>query len=1692
VPLVAFGLLFGFFEAPLATVAVAAGAASLPILIHLLNRKRFRIVTWAAMRFLLAAQRKNTRRMRLEQLLLLAVRTLLVLVLVLAMASVMPWAEELWVRLFPHRAMQAATGGRRTHKIVVLDGSFSMALKVGDTTCFERARNLANQLVHESSAGDGFSVVLMAAPPRRVVPEPSEDARKVSDEIRMLRLPHANADLAGTLNAVEDMLRRSPGKFEQREVYFLTDLQRSTWIGRQSGDLGAWLPRIQARARAIFVDVGQEGASNAAVTHLSLGVPLVTTGAISTVVATIHNYGVEPRKQARAELLIGKARATAGDPAFVLHGAGQVLLDLPPGQTTVTFPYRFRTPGEYAVQVRLENDALDLDDTRTVIVTVKDDIPVMLVNGKPAVELYDQAAEWLKDALNPFRTGLVPRDVPARPKVVSQSQFSDAALGDLTPFDCVFLCDVPLLDASEVRRLETHLRRGGGVVFCLGPRVDLEAYNRLVYRNGEGLLPARLIGQQLAPAGAYFNLYAGSDDKDYKEPPLRAFTDLRDRESLRSARFRQYIRTELVPGGRPRKILSFMPEASTASTGAQEPGNANPLPAGDPALVEWPRYRGQVVLFTSTVNMDWNTWPVSPSFPALMQEVLYFAVAGRLREQAATVGELLEEYLPAGGAELDFVLATPEGRIEKGRTLPQPEGNVLRWTDTESSGIYRATIGHHPEEHLFAVNVPTAVDSHQSSESDLARTNQAELQSTYPGWEFQLVSDLRQVVHTGGPVIDAAEEQPARGVGMVVARWLLLTMVVLLTAEVVLAWRFGHYGGRLGLVDVPPAPGRVLPLLVGSTAAILFVVLAGVLAHAAWTGDFLGFLPEQVRGAFEARLGIPPPAAGEGTRWHLEFTPYLWDAVADPWLAGALALGLAVLVGAIYLREGSTASRAYKLLLAGLRLFYVLLTLCVLLPQVRLWFEREGWPDVAILIDDSRSMSTSDRYQDPAVQERVQKLAQASGFSNPERLQIAQALVTQRDGAWLEALLTKRRVKLHLYHFSGRSARLADVTEPADLGAAIRTVQELRAEGESTQLGRAIQQVVNDFRGSSLAGVIALTDGITTEGEDLASVSRKAAQLGVPLFFIGLGDDHEVRDLKLHDLQVESSVYVHDRLVFEARLTAQGYTDQRMVSVTLSEKDNDGNLKRLDTTRVTTDPEGKPVKFRLVHQPTEPGEKRYVIEVPVQDDEAQPANNRLERTVFVREAKLIKVLYVEGYARYDYRFIKHLLERESDRDKSNKTIDLKVLLVDADSEYASEDKSALADFPTKEELNGYDVILFGDVDPKDRKIGERNLQHVVDFVRERGGGFLMIAGPRYSPRAYKDTPLQEILPVIVTADPPAERDFAGTFRPELTPIGRSHPIFRFSPEETSNQAIWNHLAELHWWAEGFRLQRAAEVLLVHPQRPDPETGRSVVSSRPVGKEAKGRAALGGEGGYPLFVQQFVGAGRSMFLGFDETWRWRFREDELRFNQFWIQTVRYLARSRLGRVELRTDRQTPYRRGEPIKLTVRFPDDAPPPSADTKVEVVKTRTSPRRGSGKEEPALGIEKETLRLAKLEGSRATFETVLTRTPEGDYHFRLSAPVAPDPKPQADCRVLPPPGEMDQLRMNHPDMQRAADETHGQFYTVADADRLIEELPPGTRVALNTPQPPRLLWNHVAVFGLVLGLLGTEWVLRKRKHLL
>lgn len=1811
---------------------MAAGAVSVPIIIHLLNRRRFRIVVWAAMRFLLNAQKQNTKRMRLEQIVLLAVRCLIILLVVLAMASATKWAEDtIWAAWWPDGSGVNVQRAGRVHHLLVIDGSLSMSQREGGKSAFERAVQLAADKVRSCPAGNGFSVLLLKDNPTWIIGEIAHDSRKVAREIEALKQSHGNSGTAAALNMVSAKLAENAGRFPTQVVYFFTDMQRATWLAPPpavSASAEVKAPKdgegkqrqvheeIQARARTAFIDVGHDGVGNVAVSDVRVDDAFVITDVLTPITFTVTNHSEQERVGLRVELMAARAREGPGDAAMDLRVVDMMVLDtIPPGgQKTDSFKHRFPKAGTYALKVRVRGDEaaadnLEADDMRSLVLTVRDTIPVLLVNGKPAADRYDRSTEYLRMALQPFPPRQEPKFAPLRPKVVSAIQFADMQEHELAEFDAIYLCDLANFGGAELRRLEGHLRRGGGVVLSLGDQAadNLDVYNRLLYKSDIGLLPARLTKKISAPKDHYFTLHA--QESAFEEPPLKAFADDDDRISLRSGRFRQYIQAKVGSDARVRTILSFMPEVTPLS----EVKVDATLPTDDPAVLEWNpplprpkeearlaprgkeppprqvapvRYRGKVILVASTLNMDWTSWPGSPSYGALMQELARLAVSGKLRGHAGMVGNVLEEYLPVGGGEVeatvhyptDYVLV-PRAALQAGaamhgsalkparvRTQLQDDVNIFRFTDTDLAGVYRAVMGNSPQEYPFAVNPPASTPDQRDSESNLVRVDAAKLQEHYPGWEVQVLPDAKQV--TVVPAGAAVETQGERGdIGPYIARGALLIALGLILAEVLLAWRFGHYSAVAG-ATAQPATGLALPITIAAVALVIFGLGAYVLFQSAESGDFLSFLPDSWRGGLESAMKVNPAPPGEGTRWDLE-QPLAWlpPAIDDGWFRGILVAGLILFVVLIYWAEAPLVHPAYKLLLGALRLFLIFLAIWVLLPQLQLKIDRQGWPDVVILVDDSRSMGEPDHYQDEGVRERAKKLSDSikkrlldelpakiqaqekvvldlsnradkddalkadlernnsklqswknlkDQMNSPNwrasRLQLAQALLAQPDKDWLSHMLSQRRMKVHLYHLdaAGRAVKLTDAdgaageltdhTEGHALPRAHKALARLEAEGMDSRLGTAVRQVIDQYRGGALSGVIMFTDGVTTRDETIGQVAEFAAQKGVPLFFIGIGDDHEIKDLKLHDLQVEDVVYVNDRVVFEARVTGQGYKD-KSVDVVLKLKGKDGKEKELDRTKVKIDPTGKSVKVRLRDQPKEVGRRPYVLEVEdpkaKRDEKASNvANLRLERTIEVIEAKMIRVLYVEGQPRYEFRFIKSLLERESPDGKKNKTVDLKVVLLDADDDFVAQDKTALRDFPqTREELEQFDVVILGDVDPKHPKLGGQRLQQIADFVRgedkqgkkssKTGGGLLFLAGPFHNPHSYKDTPLADVLPVESLGKNPAEPEArVDRLRLELTPVGRMHPIFRFSPDEAENQAVWQKLAPMFWHASGYRLRPLAEVLAVHPSVKG--------DSRDAGQDPR----------LPLVVQQFVGSGRCMFFGFEETWRWRYREDEVRFNQFWIQTVRYLSRTRQNRTDLRLDRQTPYRLGEPIKVTVRFPDNAPgqPQPADPKAAPkldVKVIVEYRPGKDKDGPPVEPEVQTLQLTKVEGSWGSYEAILTRTREGKYRFWLSQPDVsknqPDgEKPSAEAIVELPPGELDRLRMNQQELTQAAEASGGKFYTLVNADDVLTDLPGGARVSLNTPRPPIKLWNQWPIFLLVLGLLGAEWFLRKRKHLL
>ena len=1668
-------LLFAEFSAGLAAGAAIA-AVGVPLLIHLLFRKRYQIVPWAAMRFLVVAEKRHRR--RIDQWLLLVLRALALLLPLFAMMAATRWAEPLW-QFFKPGAIESIANVPRTHHVLVLDASMSMTARTeGEQSRFEKALLQAENVIRAGGPGDGFTVVVLANGVQTVVPGPSNDVEKVIAELKKVKPTNAPGDTATSLGVVADILTRSPRSYPRRQLTFFTDLQRSAWANAlPRPDVAApevW-QRILNRADVVVVDVARSEAENLAVADVSLADPLPFIDSPGVVSATIANFGRSEKRDVRVQLLLGRPGASD-----TLVSVEQQTVKVIPvgGRTTIAFglegQVKFREKGLHILQVKLlELDVLPADDTRFLAVQVRDGLHAILVEGKPDPIPSRRAAWDLGRALLPTKGESFPL-TPARPKPMTGAEFTDLSPSDLAGIDCVYLCDLVSPSAEMVAKLEGFLKRGGGVVIGLGPNAaaNRPAYNKELFKDGDGLLPAPLgdVVTVSGPDDLGYRLAAEEDE--YRKPPLLFFRDESTRGGLIMAPFRTYIRLDAPPDGRAKRILSFV------RAKAEVPVPGVPPKKPDAAFVEWNRHRGRVVIFTSSFNEDWNDWPPLPSYLLFHQEFIRFAATNPDRH-TIQVGETIEEFYPAAAAGLSANLVGPDGISASLPVTMRDEAGVVRFPDTRLAGLYRVKLEGYPDR-IFAVN-PPEIAAGAGSESDLKRLDPAELKAI---GALQVVADAAEAKATSesGAVLTSAP----RPHGPMIARFAVMAALLILVVELLVAWRWGPAraagaGTRAG--SARPADRKLYLRVLSTTFALIpLAVTVGLLAtlvHYERTGNLLGFLPAPMRQEVELAVGVPAAQPGEGTKWRLEgFTAFVRNSLTDRRIVLGLAAIAAILTITIYRLERRAAYSFTRLIVPLLlRVAVFLLAFFVLLPQLRLAFDREGWPEVVILIDTSASMGTEDDYKDPAVLEKVKELVGINNLPRAQRLKLAQLLLTRKDSDWLDKLLKEKEVKVHIYTVDTTTRPIASLDQPSDAEEGRAALGKLKAEGEGSHLGEGVEAVLKAFRGGSLAAVIMFTDGVTTAGDDLPKAAREASRAGVPLFLVGIGDAWEVPDLELTDLQAEDTITVGDRLVFDARLAARGQVPGDPLPIILYEKVN-GQLVERGRQTVTPDTGGGRVPVAVSHTPLEPGEKTFVLVAPTIAGETDITNNRLERTVLVTDSKRVRVLYIEGYPRYDFRFAKVLLERESERSVGGKGIEVKVVLLDAAKGWEGTDRSAYpSGMPTRDELFGFDVVVLGDVDPKQLPKANGVLQNLADFVRVKGGGLLFLSGEHGTPAAYADTPLADILPVTTDATPQPRNVDEGAsitegFRPKLTPAGRQHPLFRFSPDEAESTAIWNRLQPLFWSAKGYRRKPGTVVLAVHPDRP-----------------AEGAS---GEN-HPLVLQSFVGAGPVLFLGFDDTWRWRFRNDEEHFDRFWVQAVRVLSRSRVRRIELKVSPKADFRRDEKMTVIVRFPVEAPAPPPGQPVRVGLQRGPLPNPDG----TTGVgsaESATLTLTRIPGPGVQFETTLARTPEGEYRFTLIDPeTAPGlSAPSAVARVLPPLNERDRVQLNKPDLLAAAALSNGGFYTLATADKLFDDLKNLQRVPLNQPCPPVELWNSPWVYLLIVLLLSAEWLLRKRERLL
>lgn len=718
--------------------------AAVPVLLHLWNRRQYREAPWAAMEYLLAAIEKNSRRVRVEQLLLLLIRTAVVLLVVFALAK--PFIGSVAARF---------VAGQRQHQVFVLDASYSMQYTSADRSLFDVAKERIVQLVDESAQGDGFSLVVMADVPQVVVGKAVFDKSSFRDEIAQVVPIDGGGNLSATLAAVENVIaeaKREQPQLTAHSVTIFSDLQRTTWEpatahstdddAAESKPLDAHLAKLRAHGPVAIVPLGSGGADNLAISQLSIAEPFATIRQPVQIQATVHNYGGQPRSGQLVELMVNERRV---DQQFV---------DIPAGESSpsILFQYRFDAPGEHAVAVAVAADSLEVDNHRYLSVPVQAYLRALLVSGKRG------EAEPLAFSLE------TDFDLDSRlikPQVVTESALLEL---DLRDYDCIFLMNVAQFTTAEAQVLDAYLRDGGGLVFFLGDQVIAERYNETLASDAPDaprVLPARLKAATTTEPLAF-------DPLEYRHPLLAAWKDQPD-AGLLSARTWRYF--------------PLAPLAGDEKRGQAAARVALAFSNGDPAIVEAAIHRGRSIVVATAASPEsmidqesrrfWSDLFRAELITPWGQELWRFAVGSRQQQRNVTVGDAFGGPLPSGAIDTRVEVFGPNSDGEQ----PAPRrasADISRWNfdDTSRAGFYRAKLENRPAEQLFAVNVNTG-------EGNLSRIDPRDLPAG-----FAAINDEAEA--TGEPAERSSATTPAP-----LHKWLLLSALLLLLTESLYAWWLG-------------------------------------------------------------------------------------------------------------------------------------------------------------------------------------------------------------------------------------------------------------------------------------------------------------------------------------------------------------------------------------------------------------------------------------------------------------------------------------------------------------------------------------------------------------------------------------------------------------------------------------------------------------------------------------------------------------------------------------------------------------------------------------------------------------------------------------------------------------------------------------------------------------------------------------
>ena len=764
------------------------------------------------------------------------------------------------------------------------------------------------------------------------------------------------------------------------------------------------------------------------------------------------------------------------------------------------------------------------------------------------------------------------------------------------------------------------------------------------------------------------------------------------------------------------------------------------------------------------------------------------------------------------------------------------------------------------------------------------------------------------------------------------------------------------------------------------------------------------------------------------------------------WLAGLLVCCAVVYVVYFYRKE-SLLTRWRRIVLCALRCVMLAVLLVMLFePVLGLEILQKVRHCVLVLADASESMAIADERKGA---EDIDAAAMALGripFSGKQpagpadireastatRNRLAKAILNHPELKLFEGLAGRFNVRF--FHFAEHAV---SAEQPA--GRVRLVLPALSAEGPATALGRAIEESVSRYAGQPIAGVVLLTDGAWNKGVDPVEVAADLKKLGIPLYPVGIGLP-DPPDVSVQSIIVPETIFSFDRVQVRAQVRStanyRGVKTQVAASI-------DGD--QVDSFNVELAGATQFVQLNFI-----PKDRSGMVDLKVTAaplvGETVRENNELSQPVKVINEK-IKVLYVEGIPRWEYRYLRAVLQRD-------RRLDVKFLMTEGDPDLPKYSGEYVACFPeAAAEALKYDLIILGDVAADYFKPADQ--ARIDELVRRRGGSLLMLAGRRRAPMTYYGTPIGDLLPVRIGRQ--GLEQIADDVYPVVTGEGYVSACMSLQQPAKVNNRLWSLVRPL------YRV----------PYLDGAKQGATVLAELSDTARRDGKA-------YPLIAWHRVGSGKCMFVGTDQLWRLRFLLGDRHHARFWGQASQFLALSRLlganKRIRIETDRNV-YPGGEPVHVYANVLSDAFEPVDRTEYTVYVAR--------RDTPAAPAP---VALRAVEGSPGLFQGYVT--PDKDGRYVVTPPVSDKPVAnQAEFKVETVALERRQPAMQETTLKMLGEMSGGRYFSIRQLPDLPEALARPDRFTVVRME--KELWDLPGLFVLLILLAGAEWYLRRRSNL-